>query len=140
MPPPRLTDEKEKGEVLEFDTFTVAHGPVLPVLHEDRFISKVGRRSGPVYRQSLPTDAELLQMRDISSVTNFLGWNPFETKLTNGMFKPAAEEPGIRFFALRPYNSIEILHVTFLKRASEATTIDGVLAKRALLHPEAKNQ
>jgi hypothetical protein len=130
-------DEREKDEVLEFDKFTLSPGqaPFIP----ERAISKGQFWPGPAYRSSLPTDAELLKMRDFSSVTNIFGWNPFGTNFTNRVLNRGTQEPGIRFFTLTPYNSLEILHVTFLKLAGEST-ISGVLVKRARLHPQPKNQ
>jgi hypothetical protein len=123
----------QTNALLDFDRFTVCRGPIFPVMREDRYISKGGCGPGPAYRHSLPSDAELLQMRDVSSVSNFFGWYPFSRRWTNG------ESVGICYFSLRPYDSIETLNVTFSKRAND-TRIESILVRRAVLFPQPKEQ
>jgi hypothetical protein len=124
---------KQANALLDFDRFTVWRRPVFPVMPSDRFIFKFPGSPTFAYRRSLPSDAELLQMRDVSSVSNFYGCNPFSRKWTNG------EAFVICFFSLRPYDSIDTLDVTFSKRANE-TQIDGILVRRAVLFPQQKGQ
>jgi len=120
--------------LLKLDRFTVRDGPFSPLVREDRFVWSIEEgRFGRDYRQSLPSDAELLQMRDISSISNFIGGNPFAPGPTN----ISARSVGRGFFTLRPYDSIETLNVTFMKRTHESE-IESVLVKRAVLHPQPK--
>jgi hypothetical protein len=136
---------REKDEWVEFDTFTVTPGASFPAMR--RSIFKGERQYGPIYRPSLPSDAELLAMRSLSSVSNFLGRNPFPEKskepkkLTNSGVVPVEGETTIIpcYFTLRPYNSIEIVRVAFRKRPGEST-MDGILVRRARLHPQPKRQ
>ena len=71
-------------EVLKFhfDRLTVLPNPILPRAFENRFICEtVGSNQVPGstcgYCLSLPTDSELIKMREDSSVTNLFGLNPF---------------------------------------------------------------
>lgn len=96
----------------------------------DRFLGNSESSFGPGYRRSLPSDAELLRMRDVSSVSNFLGENPF-----SGTTRSAV---GIRFFTLRPNDSLSELQVTFMKRSD--SRIEGILVRRAVLYPQRKRQ
>jgi hypothetical protein len=140
---------KETGTALEFDKLTVGTGPVLgpavgqvpPWLRGVHVISKAEPRNKhtpfapfAIYRASLPSDAELLEMRDISSVTNIFAHNPF-SQSTNS----TAEAVGVRLFTLRPYDSMETLSVMFLRRNQE-DVIDSILVKRARLHPQPKER
>ncbi|EEF60466.1 hypothetical protein [Pedosphaera parvula] len=111
-----------------FDKLTVCPGPIFPVMREDRYIwdAATGRRSGPAYRPSLPTDSELLGMHDDASVTNFLGFNPFRSGISGA--------PGIRYFTLGPYNTIKTLNVTFMK--GTGSNINSILIRRGTFQSE----
>jgi hypothetical protein len=122
----------QTNQWIEFDKFTVGRAPALPPrLRDERFISKGEGFPQAAYRVSLPSDSELLLMRDISSVTNLFRSNPFFSQSTNF----AAQTRGIRLFTLCPYDAIETLQVTFMRRAGE-DVIDSILVKRARLHPK----
>jgi hypothetical protein len=142
---PILKEERETGEVFEFDKFTVID-PRRALIHADRFIISTGStgqfRVEAIYRPSLPADAELLKLQDLSSITNFLGYSPLGWALnfTNLVVKPEAEASSFHFFTLGPYDSLEILEVTFLRRFREPTNLPSVQVKRGRLHPRAKKQ
>lgn len=124
----------QTNALLKLDRFTVRDGPFSPLVREDRFIWSVEEeRFGRSYRKSLPSDAELLQMRDITSISNFIGGNPFAPGPTN----ISSRSVGRGFFTLHPYDSIETLNVTFMKRTHESE-IESVLVRRAVLHPQPK--
>jgi hypothetical protein len=125
---------EQANQRLEFDKFTVSSQPAAPMLRTG-FLSRGEQGYGwASYRASLPSDAELLQMRDVSSVSNFWGWNPFSGG-TNFM----GQAPSIRLFTLRPYDSIETLQVTFMKRRQDSK-IDSIVVKRGSLHPQPTKQ
>jgi len=125
---------EQTNQWLEFDKFTVGRGSATPKLRDERFISKGEQGYGQAtYRVSLPSDAELTRIRDVSSVINFWGWNPF----SDGTNFPG-QAPGIRLFTLGPYDSIETLQVTFMRRGREEM-IDGILVKRSRLYPQPGN-
>ena len=86
-------------------------------------------RALAAYRQSLPSDSALLAITNTTSVSNLLGWNPF-LNVTN------ASTIRVRFFSLRPYDSIESLYVTFFVRRENPDTIHSTLVKRGKLHPQ----
>lgn len=85
------------------------------------------------YRPSLPSDADLLAMTNSASVSNLFGWNPFANP-TN------TESPRVRFFSLRPYDSIELLEVAFKLREDKPDTVDSLLVRRGNLHPQQRKQ
>ena len=126
---------EEKDQWLEFDKFTVGSRTAGPRLREDRFLSKGGQGSGwAYYRASLPSDIELFEIRDVLSVSNLFGWNPF-SQATNNAGETVAVS--IRYFSLRPSDAIETLQVTFTKRGQEST-IESILLKRGRLSPQRK--
>ena len=120
----RMDMSMQTNKFLKFDRLTVCSGPILPVIREDRYICDAvsGKAPGPAYRQSLPTDSELRAMHDVSSVTSFFGWNPF------GHWQ-GAQSVGMTYFSLGPYNSIDTLHVEFMKKG-ESSDITGILVRR----------
>jgi hypothetical protein len=125
---------EQTNQWLEFDKFTVSRQPAVRMFRAG-FISRGEQGYGwASYRAALPSDAELLQMRDASSVSNFLGWNPF-----SGETNFVTRSPSIRLFTLRPYDSIETLQVTFKKR-SQDSRIDSILVKRGSLQPQPTKQ
>ena len=119
----RFVMELQTNKVLRFDRLTVGSGSIFPS-REDRYIcdTATGKFPGPVYRPALPTDRKLLAMRDVSAVTNFLGIRAF-MNWTN------AQTVGMSFFTLAPYNSIETLHVEFMKPGNR-TEITSILVRR----------
>lgn len=133
-----------KGEVahqadqwLEFDQFTVIAKS--SPMREHRFISSKTKADyfGPAYRPSLPSDAELLEIKDTLSVSNLVGWDIFARRI-----KVHTATPTFHFFTLRPYDGIQTLRVTFnvsfLK--GKENTVQGILIKRAVLQPRPKAQ
>jgi hypothetical protein len=85
------------------------------------------------YRPSLPSDADLLAMTNSASVSNLFGWNPFSN--------PTNTESGrMRFFTLRPYDTIELLQVGFKLREDKLDIVDSVLVRRGKLHPQQRQQ
>jgi len=127
-------DGEQADAVIEFDKFTVSSEPVPPMLRGG-YLSKGTQGYGwAAYRATLPSDSELLQMRDISSVSNLFGWSPFSKSTNSSVQAPASQAPRIRLFTLRPYDSIETLQVTFMRRGQEST-IDSIMVRRGLLHP-----
>jgi hypothetical protein len=113
-----------------FDRLTVCSGRIIPVVREDRYICNATNQFGGsfAYRPSLPTDSQLLAMRDVSAVTNLFGWNPF-SKMTIGV----GQEVGTGYFTLAPYNSIETVETHFYNQRG-SSKIDCVLVRRGHFH------
>ena len=115
---------------LRFGGLMVCSGRIVPVAKEDRYIY-IGTNESPrfAYRPSLPTDSELLGMRDVASVTNFCGWNPFFAPDKN------ASSAGGRFFTLGAYNSIDTLDVFFDKQGGSSNIV-SILVRRGHFRSE----
>lgn len=129
----RVAMVEQTNIFFHFDQLLVVHKPWF---RADRFLGNSESSFGPGYRRSLPSDAELLQMRDVSSVSNFLGENPFSSRKTYGTGGSAI---GVRFFTLRPNDSLSELQVTFMKR-NQGSRVDSILVRRAVLYPQRKRQ
>lgn len=130
---PRRTNDWHR-----FDMFELYAAPVVPRDPTVRVICEMKGKQQTCacgYRPSLPTDSELTKMCDVSSVSNFFGWNYFRN------FHPATNQPaaviGRRYFTLGPYDSINTLYVEFWK-SSLGTNIDGILIKRGRFHLQQK--
>jgi hypothetical protein len=130
------TNQIERAEqtnvLIDFDRLAVLPKP-LPIVRENHYISHSKSGFGAGYRRSLPSDAELLQIRDVSSVTNFLGAIPSLGANTNATGRTI----GIRFFTLGPLDSIATLQVTF-DIPNHNSRVAGILVKRAVLYPQSK--
>ncbi|HEX5219047.1 MAG TPA: hypothetical protein VFZ59_05720 [Verrucomicrobiae bacterium] len=127
---------------LKFDQLMVGRQSLHPKQREDRFIisrREKNRGENPIgasfYRASLPSDSELMGMRDFQSVSNLFGWNPF-AHATN-LIGANSQWVSIRYFALGPSDTIETVQVTFMKRGNESQ-IDNIRVSRSRLHPEPK--
>jgi hypothetical protein len=116
---------EETNRWLHFDRLTVCSGHIVPVAKEDRYICNATNEWSPnfAYRPSLPTDTELLGMRDVASVTNFFGWNPFWGPDKNG------SGVGTSFFTLGPYNSIDTLYVFFNKQGGSSNIVSTLVRR-----------
>jgi hypothetical protein len=124
----------QTNQWFHFDRLTVSSGPILPRAREDRFICESkgnSQVSGSVYgyRHSLPTDSELLAIHDDLSVSNFIGWNPFCSAMTNTV------AIGSSYFTLGPHNSIETLSVMFMKDAG-SSNIESIIVRRGNFHSQ----
>jgi hypothetical protein len=128
---------EQNNVLIDFDQLEVWPRP-LPIVRENHYISHTKIGVGAGYRRSLPSDAELLQMCDVSSVTNFLGSIPFSGANTNATGRTI----GIRFFTLGPLDSIATLQVTFAipNHPKHDSHVEGILVKRAVLYPQSKKQ
>jgi hypothetical protein len=118
----------QTNQWLRFDQLTVCSGPIVPVAREDRFICNASNDSAPsfAYRPVLPTDGGLLEMHDVASLTNFLGFNPFAHDEDRTSAFSAC------YFTLAPYDSIATCEVVFMKR--KGSKIDGVIVRRGHFH------
>jgi len=128
---------KQTNRWHHYNELTVCRGPMFPKVHEDRFLSEGDPTAGgPAYRASLPGDGELRTIRDVSSLTNFLGWNPFHD-VHSGTNHAAGWLGGVgqTYFTLHPYNSIETLYIEVWRNAP-GTNIDGILIRRGRFHLE----
>ena len=120
---------RHTNDHLYFDSLNIGSGPLVKgILFKGPKINT----PAALYRDKLPADVELLKLRSLGAVTNFMGWNPFSDPLTH----PGAEAVGARYFTLQPDNAIETLLIT-LRRSEPPDTIDGILIKRAFLLPAA---
>ena len=116
---------EETNRSFRFGGIKVFSGRIAPVAKEDRYIY-IGTNEwwqGFVYRPSLPTDSELLGMRDVASVTNFFGWNPFS--------EPDIYYSGVGrgFFTLGAYNSIDTLQVFFNKQGGSSNIVSTLVRR-----------
>ena len=130
---------KQTNRWRHYNEITVCRGPMFPRVHEDRFLSEGDPTAGgPAYRTSLPGDGELRKIHDVSSLTNFLGWNPFhDVHLGTNHSGGWLGGMGAYYFTLRPYDSIETLYVE-VSRNAPGTNIDGILIKRGRFHLQQK--
>jgi hypothetical protein len=110
------------------DTVRVWARSAMPRIPEDRVIEDgINGKAGGLYRSSLPTDSELLGMRDFSAVRKFVGR---DINFTNHFLSE-----GFHYVALGPYDSIDTLYVSFGKTGG-ATNIDSILIRRGRLYPQ----
>ena len=121
---------RQTNRWFRFDRLTVCSGHIFPAVPEDRYICNATNEFSREfsYRPSLPTDDELLEIRDVSAVTNLCGWNPF-FKMTNGV----GQEVGMGYFTLTPYNSIETLDASFYNKRG-SSKIDSIIVRRGHFH------
>jgi hypothetical protein len=118
---------EETNRWFHFDRLTVCPGHIFPVVPEDRNIcnSTNDADTGFSYRSSLPTDSELLGMRDVAAVNKFVGYKAFYTNHL-GVFAG--------YFTLGPYNSIDTVNVEF--NGGENSKIESMIVRRGHFNSE----
>jgi hypothetical protein len=124
------TDKAEQtARTARLNTFRVWDRSSIPGIPEDRVIESgtKGEIAGGLYRSSLPTDSDLLEMRDFAAVRRFVGR---DINFTNHFLSE-----GFHYVALGPYDSIDTLYVAFGKMGV-ATNIDSILIRRGRLYPQ----
>jgi hypothetical protein len=99
----------------------------VPAAKEDRYICNETNAWVPAfaYRASLPTDSELLGMRDVADVNKFVGYKAFYTNHL-GIFAD--------YFTLGSYNSIDTVQVEF--DASGSSKIESMIVRRGHFRSE----
>jgi hypothetical protein len=118
---------EETNRWLHFDRLMVCSGSIVPVAKEDRYICNATNAWVPAfaYRSSLPTDTELLGMRDVADVNKFVGYKTFYTNHL-GVFAD--------YFTLGPYNSIDTVNVEF--DADGSSKIESMIVRRGHFRSE----
>ncbi|HSY17382.1 MAG TPA: hypothetical protein VK815_03570 [Candidatus Acidoferrales bacterium] len=119
-----------------FERFTVRPGRIMPMAPEDRYVCEVDTNGNDAsfstyaYRAALPTDSDLLGVRDPASLTNLIGWTFPKGKKTDPRSWVGI---GGAYFTLGPYNSIETVRVEYMQHAT-GTKIDGIIVRRGHFH------
>jgi hypothetical protein len=117
----------ETNRLIRFKTLSVLPAHMFPERANYRYLWDSPGKPFPefAYRSSLPGDAELLKMHDIMSVSNFC----YNLAYEDLKFSNTITFVG-NYFTLRPYDSIDTLHVEFLKYAG-SPEITNVLVRRS---------
>jgi hypothetical protein len=117
----------ETNQLIRLKTLTVSPSLMPAETTAYRYIFDIPENPFPdfAYRSSLPTDAELLQMHDVASIRDFCyGSNSKHLNFSRTIMFEG------NYFTLRPYNSIDTLHVEFLRYAG-SSEITNVLVRRS---------